>query len=58
MAFTVTTTGGLCLLGGMLILGHIAGSYELDMPCWLPPAHQVRACASTGRRWCWSRSAR
>jgi multicomponent K+:H+ antiporter subunit A len=30
MAFTVTTAGGLCLLAGMLILGHIAGSYELD----------------------------
>jgi multicomponent K+:H+ antiporter subunit A len=30
MAFTVTTSGGLCLLAGMLILGHIAGSYELD----------------------------
>ncbi|MDN4055591.1 monovalent cation/H+ antiporter subunit A [Massilia sp. YIM B02763] len=30
MAFTVTTSGGLCLLAGVLILGHIAGSYELD----------------------------
>jgi multicomponent K+:H+ antiporter subunit A len=30
MAFTVTTAGGLCLLAGVLILGHIAGSYELD----------------------------
>jgi multicomponent K+:H+ antiporter subunit A len=30
MAFTVTTAGGLCLLAGMLILGHIAGSYDLD----------------------------
>ncbi|MCS0589557.1 monovalent cation/H+ antiporter subunit A [Massilia norwichensis] len=30
MAFTVTTAGGLCLLAGMLILGHIAGSYELE----------------------------
>ncbi|MFC4930760.1 monovalent cation/H+ antiporter subunit A [Massilia sp. GCM10023247] len=30
MAFTVTTFGGLCLLAGVLILGHIAGSYELD----------------------------
>ena len=30
MAFTVTTLGGLCLLAGVLILGHIAGSYELD----------------------------
>ena len=31
MAFTVTTAGGLCLLAGMLILGHIAGSYDLDV---------------------------
>jgi multicomponent K+:H+ antiporter subunit A len=30
MAFTVTTAGGLCLLAGMLILGRIAGSYDLD----------------------------
>ncbi|HVL08298.1 MAG TPA: monovalent cation/H+ antiporter subunit A [Burkholderiaceae bacterium] len=30
MAFTVTATGGLCLLAGVLILGHIVGSYELD----------------------------
>lgn len=31
MAFTVTATGGLAMLGGMLLLGHIAGSYELDV---------------------------
>ena len=30
MAFTVTTVGGLCLLAGVLMLGHIAGSYDLD----------------------------
>jgi len=29
MALAVTGAGGLCLLGGVLILGHIAGSYEL-----------------------------
>ena len=29
MAFTVTTAGGLCLLAGVLTLGHIVGSYEL-----------------------------
>ncbi len=29
-ALTVTATGGLCLLAGVLILGHIVGSYELD----------------------------
>ncbi|WP_374668860.1 proton-conducting transporter membrane subunit, partial [Ramlibacter sp.] len=30
MALVVTAAGGLCLLGGVLLLGHIAGSYELD----------------------------
>ena len=30
MALTVTGFGGLCLLGGVLILGHIVGSYDLD----------------------------
>ncbi len=31
MAFTVTATGGLALLAGVLILGHIVGSLELDV---------------------------
>ncbi|MBX3665148.1 MAG: monovalent cation/H+ antiporter subunit A [Burkholderiales bacterium] len=31
MAFTVTATGGLCLLAGVLVLGYIAGSYDLDV---------------------------
>jgi len=30
MALTVTATGGLCLLVGVLLIGHIVGSYELD----------------------------
>ncbi len=30
MALTVTGAGGLCLLAGVLLLGHIVGSYELD----------------------------
>ncbi len=30
MALTVTAGGGLCLLAGMLLLGHIVGSYDLD----------------------------
>ncbi len=30
MAFTVTATGGLCLLLGVLLLGQIVGSYRLD----------------------------
>ena len=30
MAFTVTSVGGLALLGGALLLGHVVGSYDLD----------------------------
>ncbi|HEU0199713.1 MAG TPA: monovalent cation/H+ antiporter subunit A [Burkholderiaceae bacterium] len=30
MALAITGAGGLALLGGMLLLGHIAGSYELE----------------------------
>jgi len=30
MALIVTGSGGLCLFGGVLVLGHIVGSYELD----------------------------
>ncbi|AHV94322.1 monovalent cation/H+ antiporter subunit A [Bordetella holmesii] len=31
MALTVTGAGGLCLLGGVLLLGHIVGSYDMDV---------------------------
>ena len=30
MALTVTAAGGLCLLAGVMLIGHIVGSYELD----------------------------
>jgi multicomponent K+:H+ antiporter subunit A len=30
MALTVTGAGGLALLGGVVVLGHIVGSYDLD----------------------------
>lgn len=30
MALTVTGTGGLALLGGVVVIGHIVGSYDLD----------------------------
>ncbi|MBU0889406.1 MAG: monovalent cation/H+ antiporter subunit A [Gammaproteobacteria bacterium] len=30
MALTVTGTGGLAMLAGMLVIGHIVGSYDLD----------------------------
>ncbi|MBB6578689.1 multicomponent K+:H+ antiporter subunit A [Comamonas odontotermitis] len=41
MALTVTGTGGLCLLAGVLLLGHIVGSYELDNV--LAAGDQIRA---------------
>jgi len=31
MAFAITGGGGLCLLAGVLLIGHIVGSYELDV---------------------------
>jgi multicomponent K+:H+ antiporter subunit A len=31
MAFTVTASGGLALLAGVLLLGHIVGSFDLDV---------------------------
>ncbi len=40
MALTVTGTGGLCMLAGMLVIGHIVGSYDLDHV--LAAAEQVR----------------
>ena len=43
MAFTVTAAGGLALLAGVLILGHIVGSYELDVV--LGAGDRVRADA-------------
>src|SRR5690606_27536898 len=30
MSLTITGAGGLCLLAGMLMLGHVVGSYDLD----------------------------
>ncbi len=30
MALTITATGGLCLFAGVILIGHIAGSYDLD----------------------------
>ena len=31
MAFTVTGTGGLCMFVGLMLIGHIVGSYDLDV---------------------------
>ena len=55
MALTVTGAGGLCLLAGVLVLGRIVGSYELDA-VW-PRATDPRASGSIPWRWCWSCSA-
>ena len=41
MALTITGAGGLAMLGGVLILGYIAGSYDLDAV--LAAGAQVRA---------------
>ncbi len=30
MALTITTAGGLCLFAGVLLVGHIVGSFDLD----------------------------
>ena len=39
-AFTVTAAGGLAMLAGIVLLGHIAGSYDLDVV--LHASEQVR----------------
>ena len=41
MSLIVTGAGGLCLLAGVLLLGHIVGSYELDAV--LAAGERVRA---------------
>lgn len=41
MALIVTATGGLCLLVGLLLLGHIVGSYDLDVV--LASGEKIRA---------------
>ncbi|MEO7243338.1 MAG: monovalent cation/H+ antiporter subunit A [Variovorax sp.] len=43
MALIVTGGGGLCLLGGVLLLGRICGSYELDVV--LASGDAIRASA-------------
>ncbi len=41
MAFIVTGAGGLCLLAGVMVLGHIVGSYDLETV--LASGDQIRA---------------
>jgi len=43
MALMVTGAGGLCLLAGVMLLGHIVGSYDLDLV--LAAGNQIRAHA-------------
>ncbi|MDM0012822.1 monovalent cation/H+ antiporter subunit A [Variovorax sp. J22P168] len=43
MALTVTAAGGLCLLAGVLLLGRIVGSYDLDVV--LASGDEIRAHA-------------
>ena len=48
MALIVTGTGGLCLLAGVLLIGRIVGSYDLDRVLAAGDAHPRRT-RSTGR---------
>jgi len=43
VALTITGTGGLCLFAGVVVLGHIVGSYDLDAV--LAAGTEVRAHA-------------
>ena len=40
-ALTITAAGGLCLLAGVLVLGNVVGSYDLDRV--LSAGDQIRA---------------
>ena len=57
MALAVTATGGLAMLAGFLLIGSIAGTYEISA---LAGMHDriVRRSALSGRRSCSSCSAR
>ena len=52
MALIVTGAGGLCLLAGVLLLGHIVGSYDLDVVLASGDASSA-PIRCTCRRWCW-----
>ena len=43
MALTVTSAGGLCLFAGVLVIGHIVGSYDLERV--LASGHVIRSHA-------------
>jgi multicomponent K+:H+ antiporter subunit A len=55
MSLAVTGAGGLCLLAGVLLIGHIVGSHDLDVV--LGAGERLRAHRSTRRRSCWCCSA-
>ena len=44
MALTVTGMGGLAMIGGMLILGQIVGSYDLSVILQNRELIQARHC--------------
>ena len=52
MALTITGIGGLGLLAGVLLIGHIVGSYDLDVVLasgdMIRVARALRACARAG----------
>ena len=50
MALTVTAAGGLCLLAGVLMLGKIVGSYDLDRGARRRRANQGRRLVSRDHR--------
>lgn len=41
MALTITGFGGLCMLGGFILLGHVAGTYQIDEIFKLVPQIQA-----------------
>jgi len=51
MALAITGGGGLALLGGVLLIGHIVGSPNLTW-CW-PRAISSAPARCTFRRCCW-----
>ena len=56
MALTVTGAGGLCLLAGVLILGHIVGSYDMDRVLAAgDPCARIPGIPRCWRWWRWAR---
>ena len=56
LALMVTGAGGLALLAGVLLLGHVVGSFELTQV--LASGALIKAHPLYERSWCWCCSAR